>query len=228
VVVRGVEVAASAGYDVDATDFSAAIRSLIRSAGGTPVDPAAPPAGGEAPAVPGGFDAIFVPDAHRAVGLIAPALAFAGIRGVRLLGTSAWNDPSLVVVGREHVEGAVFTGAVVRESTSPMLEEFALRFRSGFGRAPDSLSALGFDATLLVLRGLVAGNRSRADLRASLLAAGPLQGVSGTTDFGSDGNAQRRPYLLGVEGGRIVDLDDLGRPPVLPGAAPVPPPVGAP
>ena len=217
---RGAAVAGAAGYEVDATDFSAPIRALIRSAGGTPIDPTQPPAAETAPAVPGGFDAIFVPDAHRAVGLIAPALAFAGIRGVRLLGTSAWNDPGLVAVGREHVEGAVFTGAVVRESSAPMLSEFALRFRGGFGRPPDSLSALGFDATLLVLRSLVAGSRTRAEVRTALLEAGPLEGVSGTTDFASDGNAQRRPYLLGVEGGRIVDLDDLGRPPLLPGAPP--------
>jgi ABC-type branched-subunit amino acid transport system substrate-binding protein len=221
-------VAGAASYPVDATDFSAPIRALIRSAGGTPIDPTQPPAPETAPAVPGGFDAIFVPDAHRAVGLIAPALAFAGIRGVRLLGTSAWNDPGLVAVGREHVEGAVFTGAVVRESSAPMLSEFALRFRSGFGRPPDSLSALGFDATLLVLRSLLSGSRTRAEVRTALLEAPPLQGVSGTTDFTSDGNAQRRPYLLGVEGGRIVDLDDLGRPPLLPGAPPATESVTAP
>jgi branched-chain amino acid transport system substrate-binding protein len=220
---RGASVAGASGYDVDSTDFSLPIRSLIRSAGGAPVDPAQPPEL-EAPSVPGGFDAIFVPDAHRAVGLIAPALAFAGIRGVRLLGTSAWNDPALVAVGREHVEGAVFTGAVVRESASPMLAEFALRFQRGFGRAPDSLSALGFDATLLVLRGLLGGSRTRDALREGLVSAGPFQGVSGVTDFVGDGNAQRRPYLLGVEGARIVDLDDLGRPPLLPSLAPVPPP----
>jgi ABC-type branched-subunit amino acid transport system substrate-binding protein len=213
---RGGTVVAVASYDAAATDFSAPIRTLIARAGPAPTttfsDAKAPPP------LPGGLEAVFLPDAHRTVGLVAPALAFAGIRGARLLGTSAWNDPGLVVVGREHVEGAVFTGAVVRESESPMLAEFAGRFREGYGRSPDSLSALGFDATLLVLRALLAGHRTRGALRDGLLAAGPLQGVSGATDFASDGNAQRRPYLLGVEGGRIVDLDDLGRPPLLPPA----------
>jgi ABC-type branched-subunit amino acid transport system substrate-binding protein len=214
---RGGSVVAASSYGVDATDFSAPIRTLIRSAGGVPVDPASAEAGAR-PAVPGGFDAIFVPDAHRAAALIAPALAFAGVRGVRLFGTSAWNDPALVAVGREHVEGAVFTGAVVRESSSPMLAEFAARFREGFGRAPDPLAALGFDAALLAIRGLLTGAATRETLRAGLLAAPPLEGVSGRTDFRAGGNAQRRPYLLGVEAGRIVDLDDLGRPPLLPGA----------
>jgi branched-chain amino acid transport system substrate-binding protein len=219
---RGGSVAGAASYDVDATDFSASIRSLIRSAGGVPLDPTSPAEPGAAASVPGGFDAIFVPDAHRAAALIAPALAFAGVRGVRLIGTSAWNDPGLVRVGRQHVEGAVFTGAVVRESSSPMLSEFAARFREGFGSAPDGLAALGFDAALLAIRGLLSGADSRASLRAGLLAAPPLDGVSGRTVFGAGGNAQRRPYLLGVEAGRIVDLDDLGRPPLLPGAPPAP------
>jgi branched-chain amino acid transport system substrate-binding protein len=170
--------------------------------------------------VPGGFDAVFVPDAHRAVGLIAPALAFGGIRGVRLLGTSAWNDPGLLTIGREHVEGAVFTGAVVRESEAPMLAEFARRFRGGFGRVPDALSALGFDAAFIALRGLVTSGQSRDALRGGIRNAPPLQGVTGTTDFVADGNALRRPYLLGVEDGRIIDLDDLRRPPRLPGQEP--------
>jgi len=220
---RGGSVAGVASYDVDSTDFSAPIRTLIRNAGGAPVDPAIAAEPGEPVGVPGGFDAIFVPDGHRAAALIAPALAFAGVRGVRLLGTSAWNDPALVGVGREHVEGAVFTGAVVRESQSPMLAEFAGRFREGFGRPPDALAALGFDAALLAIRSMLAGGASREELRAGLLAAAPLDGVSGRTDFGAGGNARRRPYLLGVEAGRIVDLDDLGRPPLLPGATPGPP-----
>jgi branched-chain amino acid transport system substrate-binding protein len=227
VEARGVSIIGVASYDVDATDFSDAVRSLIRSAGGTPVDPSKPPAVGAEPGepagpppVPGGFDAVFVPDAHRAIGLIAPALAFSGIRGVRLLGTSAWNDPGLLTIGREHVEGAVFTGSVVPESESPMLAEFARRFRRGFGRVPDALSALGFDAAFLALRGVVTSGTSRDALRGGLRNAPPLQGVSGTTDFVTDGNAVRRPYLLGVEDGRIVDLEDLRRPPRLPGQAP--------
>jgi ABC-type branched-subunit amino acid transport system substrate-binding protein len=103
-----------------------------------------------------------------------------------------------------------------------MLAEFAGRFREGFGRPPDALAALGFDAALLAIRGMLSGSATREELRAGLLAAAPLDGASGRTDFGAGGNARRRPYLLGVEAGRIVDLDDLGRPPLLPGAPPAP------
>jgi branched-chain amino acid transport system substrate-binding protein len=245
---RGASVVAVTGYPADTTDFSGAVRALIRAAEAAPgaaphpasgelaepplafgnVDPrtAAPP---PAP-LPGELDAVFVPDTYRVVGLAAPALAAAGLRGVRLLGTSGWNDPRVVMVGREHVDGAVFTGAVVRRTTAPMLSEFAERFEAGFGRLPDALSAQGFDATLLLLREIVAGHASRDALRAGLLAAGPFAGVSGGTDFEGDGNARRRPHLLGVEAGRIVDVDSLGRAPELPArlAEPEPAPGTAP
>ena len=242
---RGATVAAVTGYPAETTDFSGPVRALIRAAQAAPgaaswrgevrgSSPAAAPGSpaateGEAlPApLPGGLDAVFVPDTYRAVGLAAPALAAAGLRGVRLLGTSGWNDPRVVLVGREHVEGAVFTGAVVRRTSAPMLREFAERFEVGFAKLPDALSAQGFDATLLLLREIVAGHVTRDALRAGLLAAGPLPGVSGETDFEGDGNARRRPHLLGIEAGRIVDLDSLGRPPALPAPLPEPAPVPA-
>lgn len=221
---RGVAVVAVTGYPADTTDFSAPARALIRAAGGAPLADASAQAapGAEPAALPGGLDAVFLPDTYRVVGLAAPALAAAGLRGVRLLGTSGWNDPRVALVGREHVEGAVFTGAVARSSSAPMLSEFAERFEAGFGTLPDALAAQGFDATLLLMREIVAGHTSRGALRAGLLAAGPLSGVSGDTDFEGDGNARRRPLLLGVEGGRIVHLDALGRPPQLPRPAPAP------
>jgi branched-chain amino acid transport system substrate-binding protein len=227
---RGAAVAAVTGYPADTIDFSGPVRALIRAAGGAPLaDAPAPAAPGDEPApLPGGLEAVFVPDTYRVVGLAAPALAAAGLRGVRLLGTSGWNDPRVVLVGREHVEGAVFTGAVARRSSAPMLSEFAERFEVGFGALPDALSAQGFDATLLLLREVLAGHVTRDAVRAGLLAAGPLPGVSGDTDFEGDGNARRRPLLLGIEGGRIVHLDSLGRPPQLPLPSPVAAPAAEP
>jgi branched-chain amino acid transport system substrate-binding protein len=236
---RGASVVAVTGYPAETTDFSGPVRALVRAAEAAPAAPEAAP--DEEPPLefgnvqpfppppaplPGDLDAVFVPDTYRVVGLAAPALAAAGLRGVRLLGTSGWNDPRVVMVGREHVDGAVFTGAVVRRTSAPALREFSERFEEGFGRLPDALSAQGFDAALLLLREIVAGNVTRDTLRTGLLAAGPFPGVSGETDFEGDGNARRRPHLLGIEDGRIVDLDSLGRAPTLP--APLAPPESAP
>ena len=40
-----------------------------------------------------GFDAIFIPDDLKALGQIAPMLAFNDVNTVTLLGTNLWNSP---------------------------------------------------------------------------------------------------------------------------------------
>jgi ABC-type branched-subunit amino acid transport system substrate-binding protein len=243
---RGARVAGVAAYDVEATDFSDPIRKLIgfqllsegqkaalaRRRGLLETAKRRPPKAArelrEAAANltgPGGaalppfrdFDAVFIPDSHENVGLIAPALAFHDVRGVRLLGTSGWNHKELLSLGGSHVDGAVFTGGVAPAGASPVLTHFARRFETAYGRPPDAVAATAFDGALLLIRELLAGHGDRAALRKGLLSAQPLSGVSGTVKLASDGGARRRPYLLGVERGEILSVAGLGRPPLLPG-----------
>jgi branched-chain amino acid transport system substrate-binding protein len=249
---RGGQVTGVAAYDVEATDFAEPIRKLIgfqllsegqnaalarRQSLRETAKRRPPKAARELRAAaanvtgPGGsplppfrdFDAVFIPDSHENVGLIAPALAFHDVRGVRLLGASGWNHAELLSLGGVHVEGAVFTGAVAPASSSPVLAHFAGRYETAYGRAPDDLSATAFDSTLLLIRELLAGRADRAGLREGLLTAQPLAGVSGAISLAGDGDARRRPHLLGVEGGEILSVDGLGRSPWLPGVSEPPP-----
>jgi hypothetical protein len=166
------------------------------------------------------FDALFVPDGYQNAGLIAPALAFHEVRGVRLLGPAGWNDPELIALGGEHVDGAVFTGLFHRGSERADLAEFERRFEATFGRTPDPLAVQAFDAANLVVLQLARGASGREPLRAALLSGDSFAGVSGTTRFAPDGNAERRPHLLGVDHGQIVSVDETGVPPFLRGAEP--------
>jgi ABC-type branched-subunit amino acid transport system substrate-binding protein len=241
---RGAEVVGVARYAVDAMDFAEPIRRLIGYELLTGAERAAlaererlrrrarrlaPAAAAElrekADAIrgPGGaplppfvdFEALFIPDTHERVALIAPHLAFHEVRGVRLLGTSGWNHPSLIAIGGAHVEGAVFTASFHAESGIAMVSEFVRRFQATFEREPTFLAAQAFDAANLVLLQLVQGRRSREDVLAGILATQGHPGVSGVTSLAPDGNAVKRPYLLGIERGRIVSVDERGEPPFL-------------
>jgi ABC-type branched-subunit amino acid transport system substrate-binding protein len=152
------------------------------------------------------FDALFIPDSHENVVLLAPQLAFHEITGVQLLGTNGWNHPDLVRIGEPHVEGAVFTASYHREVAHPMAYEFARRFEAVYARAPDALAAAGFDATNLVLARWIAGADSRAELRQDLLGLRNQPGIAGVLSIDEAGQALRRPQLLTVEQGRIVSV----------------------
>jgi ABC-type branched-subunit amino acid transport system substrate-binding protein len=244
VETRGGEVVGVAAYDPEATDFAEPIRriigyeflsvgerqaltarkKLLKRANRMPPERAAElreeaaeltgPRGEPLPPFID-FDALFIPDSHENASLIAPHLAFHEVRGVRLLGPSGWNHPDLVKIGGKHVNGAIFTGDFYPQSSYPFVTEFVRRFRETFGAEPSFLSAQGFDAANLLMVQLARGQQTREQVAEGLLATRAYPGVSGVTNIRHDGNAVKRPYLLGVHRGEIVSIDETGEPPYL-------------
>jgi ABC-type branched-subunit amino acid transport system substrate-binding protein len=153
------------------------------------------------------FDALFIPDSHDKIVLIAPQLAFHELTGVQLLGSDGWNHPDLLEIAREHVSGAVISALFDANSLFPFVARFVDDYIATFGVSPNVYSAHGFDAVNLVLVQLAAGVRARSELRDGVLQTRGYPGVSGVTTFLPDGNARKRPFLLEVRGRRIAPLD---------------------
>ncbi len=231
---RGGTIAAVASYDPTLTDFGAGIRSLLgydllgakekealeqrekmRSKARRLPQAQAAQMLEEARALTGpdgeplppilDFDAIFVPDSHEKVVMIAPQLAFHDAGGVRLLGTGSWNHPDLVSIGRDHVEGARFTAGFFAASPYPIVQEFTAAFEEAFGAPPVDFAAQAYDATNLLLAQLARGLSTREAVREGLLEIGAEPGVTGVLSF--VGSPRKRPLLLGVDHGQIVELE---------------------
>jgi hypothetical protein len=156
------------------------------------------------------FDALFIPDAHQTAGLIAPHLAFHEVTGVRLLGPSAWNHQSFVRLGGRHIEGALFPGAFSAAVSAPNVVTFGEHFQSSFGAPPSSLAAEAFDAANLALAAAARGTTERDELLAAIAEEPRRVGVSGVLQLGPEGEIARRPHLLGVSGGQVVCVDEVG------------------
>jgi len=236
VIARGGKMVAVSSYDPEATDFAAAIRDMIgyrflthwerkalaerveilRAARTlTPEDAALVHEavysilGPELQPLPPivDFDVLFIPDAADKVSLIAPGLAFHEIRDVRLLGSSDWLDEKLLAVGRHHVSGSVVSTPFYPQSDLPFVAEFVEAFRRTFDEEPDAYAAQAFDACNLVLVQLAADRDDRGEMRDGLLRIRAYPGATGVLTMRPDGNARRRPFLLGVKGRRFVPLD---------------------
>lgn len=236
VTARGGKIVAASGYEPDATDFSTPIRDMIgwrfltdaerkalaqrdqllRSIRN--LDPAEAsllresaysvlgPEGDPLPPIVD-FDVLFIPDGAEKVALIAPGLAFNEVVGVRLLGSSDWLDDELLRVARQHVAGSVISAPFDPESDIPIVAKFVDSYRETFDEVPSAYAAQAFDATNLVLVQLAAGRDDRRGVRDGLAATRAYPGATGVLTMRPNGNARRRPFLLGVSGRRFRSLD---------------------
>ena len=227
---------AASSYDPEATDFSGAIRDMIgyrfltdlerkalaerreilRAARALEPEEAAilreaaySALGPEDVPLPPivDFDVLFIPDAAEKVALVAPGLAFHEIRGVRLLGSNDWLDPELLRVARQHVSGSVISTPFYAQSDVPIVAEFVEGYRKTFDAIPSAYAAQAFDATNLILVQLASGRSDRSGVREGLLDTRAYPGATGVLTMRPNGNARRRPFLLGVSGRRFRPLD---------------------
>jgi len=220
VQARRGEIVAVASYPLRTTDFTATIKNLVAAAP-KPLAPPTPavastPTGGAtpAPAAPPPFDAIFVADSREVAGVLVPQLAFADLRGVRVLGPRGWAHPDLIAVAQKNVEGAILAEPFDPGSPDPMVHEFVTRYRDEFGEEPDVFAAQAYDAAVLALAQLLAGGPSRDAVRAGLATVRESPGVAGATTIAPDGNGQKRAFLIGVVDGALVPIparyEDMG------------------
>lgn len=236
VTSRGGKIVAASSYAPDATDFSDAIRDMIgyrflttlerealterrkilRAARVLEPEEAAllrnalySVLGPEAAPLPPivDFDVLFIPDASEKIALIAPGLAFHEVAGVRLLGSNDWLDPELLRIARRHLSGSVISTSFYADSDIPVVAEFVSGYRSIFDATPSAYAAQAFDATNLILVQLAAGRSSRSGIREGLLDIRAYPGAAGVLTMRPNGNARRRPFLLGVSGRRFRSLD---------------------
>jgi ABC-type branched-subunit amino acid transport system substrate-binding protein len=232
----GGSVVAVASYDPAANDFADPIRQLLGFSMLSPDEQSAlskrenmerrarrlPPQAAarlreEARAItgPGGsrlppivdFDVLFIPESYEKVVLIAPQLAFHEATGMRLAGTSGWDNPDLLELARRHLAGARFSSLFFPESPLPNAQQFAHRYQEVFSSEPDAFGAQGYDAAQLVLVQMARGSRSRTSVRDGVLAVRGFPGASGVLSMRQDGSARKRPFLLGVENDQLVQVN---------------------
>jgi ABC-type branched-subunit amino acid transport system substrate-binding protein len=149
------------------------------------------------------FDAVFIPDSHERVALIASQLAFHDVVGVRLLGTNLWNSPQLIEIAGKYVHRAIFPSGFFPGSGYTGVDSFVHQYETNFGQQPGLLAAIGYDTIRIVKRILREKGRdikTREDLRSALAENRNFDGVTGSMVFDDNRRAKRDPLLLTVSG----------------------------
>jgi ABC-type branched-subunit amino acid transport system substrate-binding protein len=196
-IQAGGNIVGAEAYDPEMTDFAGPIRRLAARRRTT--------AGGTVPIVD--FQALFIPDAPKKVGLILPQLTYHDVTGILLMGTNLWYSQSLMDMGRQYAQGAIIPLAFFPQSTSERVRAFVTRFESVFGETPEFIEAAAFDTTLMVLEAASDPRvGSRKALKDLLHAFRGFSGVSGPAYFDETGEVVRILQLVQVKGDRFVEI----------------------
>lgn len=215
---RGGEILAAVAYSPSATDFSAAIKKLLRYSQKIPKESRADRPDSRTGSRRGrmdekdydlafDFQAVFIPDEPGKAGMLVPQLAYHDIRDVYLLGTNLWHSEALIQHAGPYVQGAIMPDAFLADSEEPVVRRFVSAFEQTFQEMPGSIEAMAYD-TAMVLFDVVSrpGVQFRSDVAAALHASEGFPGAAGFTRFLPNGDCDKELRILEVRGKRFVEL----------------------
>ena len=139
------------------------------------------------------IDALFLPGGQEALPQIGPVIAYNGLdtRKVKLLGTGAWDFPS---IGRDDA----FVGGWYPSPDPIAWRTFAERFARTFGNAPPRIASVAYDAVGLAI-GLASNPPGARYTVANMTRPNGFAGVDGIVRFGETGLNERGLAVLEVQ-----------------------------
>jgi branched-chain amino acid transport system substrate-binding protein len=155
------------------------------------------------------FDALFVPDSARAMGQIAPTLAYHDISGVKLLGTNLWNTPALTRLAKDYVGNAIFVDSLLQSDEKFKNSAFFKEFKAVFGTEPGLFEAQAYDAALILRESIASGESSRVGLAQHLAKSRSFVGATGPLKMSEQREIIRPLVTLTVYKDNITRLDQV-------------------
>jgi branched-chain amino acid transport system substrate-binding protein len=154
-------------------------------------------------------DFIFMPAYYAEAGLAAKQARELAITQP-FLGGDAYEAPQFLDIGGPALEGTYYSTHYSPENADPAVQSFVARFRARWGRTPNGLAALTYDAVRLVADAVArAGGTDRKAVRAALAATHDFASVTGRTTINAQRDAVKDAAIMTVRGGRIVFVETI-------------------
>jgi branched-chain amino acid transport system substrate-binding protein len=148
-------------------------------------------------------DVIYIPGYYSEVTLIARKARELGIN-VPLLGGDGWTSPTLLERAGGALEGCYYSDHYSLESDNPSVRKFVESFRKKYGHDPNSLAALGYDATWILAEAVKrAGSYDAVKMRDAIASTKDFPGVTGKITINEERNAVKSAVVLQIKDNKI-------------------------
>ena len=168
--------------------------------------------------------AIVIPGYYTEAGLIGRQARELGIT-VPLIGGDGWESEQLLQIGGEALNGCYYTNHWALDAPDPRLQEFLKKYRAKYGKDPDAIGGLAYDAARVLFQsleqlatedpqtfqGLSSSKANTPErqaatkkLRDLIAATRSFPGVSGTINLDENRNASKPAVVIEVKDGKKV------------------------
>ncbi|MCR4435725.1 MAG: ABC transporter substrate-binding protein [Clostridiales bacterium] len=156
-------------------------------------------------------DVIFAPGNFTESALVISQARKLGIT-CPIIGGDTWEVQQFLDIGKDAVEGAAFSTFFATEKPiTKESEKFLKAYRDeNGGKDPAAVTALGYDAYILILDAIKrAGTTDTVKVRDELAKTKDFEGAAGVITLDENRNAVKSAVIKQVKGGKFVYLDTI-------------------
>lgn len=152
-------------------------------------------------------DAIFAPGNYTESALIIKQARALGIKA-QFIGGDTWDAATFLEVGGAAVEGATFSTFFANDvPINKTSEVFLKAFRDEFKKEPAAVSALGYDAYMVILDAITRAKSAEPQkIRDALTQTKDFEGSAGSITINAERNADKDAVFKTVKDGKFVFL----------------------
>jgi branched-chain amino acid transport system substrate-binding protein len=139
-------------------------------------------------------DMVYLPDYYNVVNLVTQQAKDKGIN-VPFMGGDGWDSSDLNLTA---AAGGYFTNHYSPDDPRPEVQTFRAAYEKEFGKTPDALAALAYDATNMLLTAIKQAGADNTDKVRDTLNGITFKAVSGTITFDAQHNPIKSATILKV------------------------------
>lgn len=160
-------------------------------------------------------DIIFAPGNFTESALVISQARQLGIK-TQFLGGDTWETPDFITVGKESVEGAIFSTFFAEElfAGKQQLTQETTKFLEAYKKdhtdQPAAVTALAYDAYILALDAMKRADSSDPiKIKEQLAVTKGFDGAAGKITLDENGDAQKFAVIKTVKGGKFTYVDTV-------------------
>jgi branched-chain amino acid transport system substrate-binding protein len=149
-------------------------------------------------------DVLFLPNYFNEVPLQVQQARKLGIQ-VPVIGSDSWDNPELIKLGGQLMDGTFFTNHYSPDVDRPAAKDFIANYQKKFNTVPDAAGALTYDAAQILFAAIKKAAKADSQaIRDAIAATRGFTGVTGDITYQGSGDPIKGAVIIRVENGKFV------------------------